>query len=69
MVSRGILAIAKLGENDDIAYHLIPAEAARKIQEREANAIVLLNEFDKNEDGIEEDDPYAAYEIPDDLMW
>ena len=43
-----------------------PREAALKIQERDAQRIVLLN---VQSEGPDEDDPYAAYQIPDDLMW
>lgn len=60
---RGRVAIARLGEG----YELLPAAAARKIMQRDAQAILLLN---TNESvSVDEDDPYAAYEIPDDLMW
>jgi len=66
LVSRGILAIAKLEEN----YHLIPKDAANKISERDNQAIILLNNTTSSStDKIEEDDPYADYQIPDDLMW
>lgn len=60
---RGQIAIARLGED----YALIPAKAAAKIMERDKTKIVLLN--DKDSDVADEDDPYAGYEIPDDLMW
>jgi uncharacterized protein YaiL (DUF2058 family) len=67
LVSRGILAIAKL----ESEYHLIPKQAAEKITERDQSMIILLNDAlekdDKNEN--EADDPYADYQIPDDLMW
>ena len=46
---------------------MIPREAALKIQERDPQRIVQLNE--KVEEVNAEDDPYAAYVIPDDLMW
>jgi len=69
LVSRGLIAIAKLIEQHDTVYHLIPAEAARKIQERDNGTIVLLNTFEENNSQDLEDDPYAAYEIPDGLMW
>lgn len=60
---RGQLAIARLGES----YELLPAAAAGKIMQRDEQAIVLLNEKSVTE--VDEDDPYAAYQIPDDLMW
>ena len=65
LVSRGRLAIARL--DDD--YALIPSEAAQKIQERDAQAIVLLNDNSQPDPAEDEDDPYADYKIPDDLMW
>lgn len=62
-LSRGRVAIASLGEG----YELLPAAAARKIMQRDESAIVMLN---TNEPAVAgEDDPYADYQIPDDLMW
>jgi len=75
LVSRGIVAIASLEEAGSDVYYLIPAEAANKIKERNSEAIVLLNDFSSKEkstntDDLEkEDDPYADFEVPDDLMW
>ena len=60
---RGRLAIASL----DDSYELLPAAAARKIMQRDEAVILLLNTSEPAEPG--EEDPYAAYEIPDDLMW
>ena len=48
-------------------YEVIPREAALKIQERDPQRIVQLNV--QTEEVAAEDDPYAAYQIPDDLMW
>lgn len=61
-LSSGSLAIASHGG----AYEIIPRDAALKIQERDARRIVLLNTQSAAPD---EDDPYAAYQVPDDLMW
>jgi uncharacterized protein YaiL (DUF2058 family) len=61
-LSRGSLAIVRHGGG----YEVIPREAALKIQEREPQRIVLLNTPTEAPDA---DDPYAAYQIPDDLMW
>ena len=59
-----MLAIAKRG-ND---YYVIPAVIAEKIKER--NALYIVSLVDVNEiEAIDEDDPYADYQIPDDLMW
>ena len=61
-LSNGWLAIVRHGGG----YEIIPREAALKIQERDASRIVLLNTHVEEPDA---DDPYAAYQIPDDLMW
>jgi len=62
---RGRIAIARL----EGTYELLPAAAAKKIMQRDERAIVLLNNSDSSIVDTDEDDPYAAYEIPDDLMW
>jgi uncharacterized protein YaiL (DUF2058 family) len=59
----GRVAIVKL----DAGYRLVPAEIARKIQSRHAYSVVVLNE--EKSAVAAADDPYAAYEIPDDLIW
>ena len=61
-LSSGSLAIVKHGGG----YEIVPREAALKIQERDAQRIVLLNVVSE---AASDDDPYAAYQIPDDLMW
>lgn len=48
-------------------YEIVPAEVARKIQDRDAQAVIVLNQA--TQDVAAEDDPYAAFQIPDDLMW
>jgi len=66
LISAGRIAIAKLEQS----YHLIPMEAANKINERDSHFIVLLNDRQEQAKGEEiEDDPYADYQVPDDLMW
>ena len=49
-------------------YQLVPADIIYKIRELNPNLVVLLNtpSAKKQED---EDDPYAEYKVPDDLMW
>lgn len=64
LISRGHLAIAKI-DND---YYLIPAKAAEKIKQRDDQSIVLFNE-NVSDQSQEDDDPYADYKVPDDLMW
>ncbi len=65
LIARGRIAIARLNNE----YYLIPAEAATKILERDEGSIVLLNDSKHQDDEAVEDDPYADYQIPDDLMW
>jgi uncharacterized protein YaiL (DUF2058 family) len=61
-LSRGSLAIVRHGGG----YEVIPREAALKIQERDPQRVILLNTPTEAPDA---DDPYAAYQVPDDLMW
>lgn len=61
----GRIAIAAISER----YYLIPAEAAKKIQLRDNSSILVLNERNNQVDDQEEDDPYADFQVPDDLMW
>ena len=50
----------------DGAAELVPAVIADKIAERDPNLVVRVKKAAAEPD---EDDPYAAYKIPDDLMW
>ncbi|MGB1907209.1 MAG: DUF2058 domain-containing protein [Spongiibacter sp.] len=60
---KGLIAIVKIKES----YELVPAAIAEKIKQRDASVILVLNE--KSASDVDEDDPYADYQIPDDLMW
>lgn len=59
----GRLAIAKL----DDGYELVPLAVAEKIRQRDTHSIILCGQASDTE--TTEDDPYADYKIPDDLMW
>ena len=48
------------------SFELVPLLVAKKIAQRDATSIVASNE---TSDVSADDDPYADYEIPDDLMW
>ena len=48
------------------ATELVPRVIADKIAERDASLVVRVN---KPAAEIDADDPYAAFRIPDDLMW
>ena len=62
-LSRGRLAVVCLEDR----YDVVPEGVARKIQERDPEAVVSLHERRQDDDNT--DDPYAGFEIPDDLMW
>ena len=63
-LSRGRLAVDFVNDN----YEVVPEPVARKIMERDEAAVVVLHERQQQAEQ-DEDDPYAGYEIPDDLMW
>ena len=65
----GRLAIARLliDANGDAQYAIIPASVADKIAQRDADSIVLNSALSQEEQ--DEDDPYADFKVPDDLMW
>jgi len=48
-------------------HEIVPKAVATKIAERDADAIVLANQNTLNDN--EQDDEYADYKVPDDLMW
>lgn len=62
-LSRGLLAIVRLGDG----YEVVPAVVAEKVKSRDDSYVLVLNTKSANE--VDEDDPYADYQIPDDLMW
>ncbi|HGH5981397.1 TPA: DUF2058 domain-containing protein [Kluyvera georgiana] len=65
----GRLAIARLATNaaGESEYAIIPAVVAEKIAQRDATSIVLHSAL--SQEVQDEDDPYADFKIPDDLMW
>jgi uncharacterized protein len=63
-IIQGRLAIVKLGES----YEVVSSDVAKKIRLRDAASVIVHIEpiacvVDNK------DDPYADYQIPDDLMW
>ena len=62
-LSRGKLAIASL----DNSFVVIPLGVVDKIRQRDEETFIYLAENTNQE--MDEDDPYADYQIPDDLMW
>lgn len=65
----GRLAIARLitSSNGECEYAIIPAVVADKIAQRDAGSIVLNSS--PCQDTQDEEDPYADFKVPDDLMW
>lgn len=61
-LSVGRLAITKLKKN----YVVVSAESAKKILECVPDYFVFMNVASETENT---DDPYAAYTVPDDLIW
>jgi Uncharacterized protein conserved in bacteria len=47
------------------AYEVVPADVAEKIAMRDKGRVVLINAVANQQ----EDEYYADYEVPDDLMW
>ena len=62
-LSRGQLAIMELGSS----FAVIPVPVTDKIRQRDKDIFIYI--ADSGADQLDEDDPYAAYQIPDDLMW
>ena len=60
----GSLVVAK----DHDRYAFLPKALAERINDK-MQGFIIVNNSEKNEQVTEEEDPYAAYVIPDDLMW
>ena len=63
LIIQSKLAIVKLNNK----YEIVPTEIANKIHSRDENLVIVLNEPILNDS--DSDDPYADYQVPDDLMW
>ncbi|ORM73305.1 hypothetical protein HA48_10070 [Pantoea wallisii] len=65
----GRLAIARLviDNSSESEYAIIPASVADKIAQRDEKSIVLNSALSQEEQ--DEEDPYADFKVPDDLMW
>ena len=58
----GTLGIARI----DGRYELVQKIIAERIQQRNEKRVIL---FEKEEQVIDENDPYAEFQVPDDLVW
>lgn len=65
-LSRGTIAIVNQSSSQANQHVLVPMVVAEKIAQRDDSAVVF--KADKSTDS-EDDDPYADYQIPDDLTW
>ena len=64
-IAKGNLAIVRL----DSQYELVPADVAEKIRERDSGSVVLWHVPTSENASNSAADPYAQYEVPDDLIW
>ncbi|MDX2350229.1 MAG: DUF2058 family protein, partial [Porticoccus sp.] len=62
-LSKGLIAVVRLNDQ----YELVPAVVADKISQRDESIVLVQNQANKDDSG--EDDYYADFKIPDDLMW
>ncbi|MCW9031778.1 MAG: DUF2058 domain-containing protein [Gammaproteobacteria bacterium] len=61
-IINGELGIARI----EGRYELIPKVIAEKIQQRNEKRVIL---FEKEEQVIDKNEPYAEFQVPDDLVW
>lgn len=61
LITAGRLVIV----NHNGVFELVPADVGEKIRRRNPSLVIDL----PKEQPADEDDPYAAYQVPDDLIW
>jgi uncharacterized protein YaiL (DUF2058 family) len=61
-IAAGHLVIVRLGD----VTELVPRVIADKIAERDVSLVIRVN---KPSTEVDADDPYADFQVPDDLMW
>ena len=61
------IAIVRIGAAASIEFALVPTAIAEKIAQRDSARVVL--KVERQAQAVADDDPYADYVIPDDLMW
>ena len=54
---------------DQDRYAYLPKALAEKIDQKMQGFILINQQTEQNNQTTDEEDPYAAYVIPDDLMW
>lgn len=63
----GKLAIVTLVNKSGRMFELVPQAVAQKIAERDAPSVVQLGS--ETTSAVDGDDPYADFQVPDDLIW
>lgn len=59
---KGRLGLARI----EGRYELVPLDVAEKIRHRNEKRVVI---FAASENTVDENDPYADFQVPDDLVW
>ena len=66
-LAQGRLAIATYVASDGRKFELVPKAVADKLAERDESCLVTIDS--SADSSRDENDPYAGYEVPDDLVW
>jgi len=64
----GRLALCGLQSSGEDITYIVTSETAEKVATLD-NSIILVQNDKVDIESVDEDDPYADYQIPDDLMW
>ncbi|MBN4053585.1 DUF2058 domain-containing protein [Haliea sp. AH-315-K21] len=62
---KSMIAIVKLADQ----YVLVPMKVADKIAQRDTKVVIFKGDLSSAETNSEDDDFYADFKIPDDLVW
>jgi uncharacterized protein YaiL (DUF2058 family) len=66
-LSAGYVSIVGYTRNKQMIYEVVPTMVARKIEERDPKKVIHSADTEILENS--DDDPYAEFIIPDDLVW
>lgn len=64
-IIKGKLGIARI----EGRYELVQKIIAERIQQRNEKRVILFDYVENEEKNIDENDPYAGFQVPDDLVW
>ncbi len=68
-LAQGRLEIVCIEKKQQSDYELVPFQVAEKIAARDPLRLVQINRQQDTETPPAEDDPYADFQVPDDLSW